>query len=665
MIDTSILKAILAKYKADFEKRWESECYKWKAVQHFQDNWDVDALNFKEMLQKSLSETGNLLITKSRFPRGMIEDFAGKYPEVVRGMFLNLFDESIDIVERIENFKNKSKELFIKCGYDESKSHYQDESTISIYLWLKYPEKYYIYRIRTIKNLGSILKFPYSFVQGKPKENYPKFIELYNKVCEVIQTDSELIKMVEEKIEGNYTFNSIKILTQDIGYYLYKDSELPVFWKISEGSANNGLSTHFKEENLKHKVVSIHKNTSSIGTKKISQSESFKNEIKIGDYFYLCYGNKIKLLGEITSEARESQTDEEFLERAYDIIQIASNNNPYTGYVKWWTPNANTTCIKVKNDDLRKFESLILEPYFEHSLEDFFEDINEEEVLFDENNFLKDIYISEEKYNTLLSLLEKKKNIILQGAPGVGKTYIAKRLAYAMMGEKDDSRIAFTQFHQNYTYENFMLGYKPTKEGFELQEGIFYKFCKKAEKDPDGDYFFIIDEINRGNISKILGELLMLIENNHRNEKLILSYNNEEFCVPSNLYIIGMMNTADRSLALIDYALRRRFSFFDLEPAFDSHIFKQYIEGLRMPLLNNIIDVIKELNTAIVEDNSLGKGFCIGHSYFCGLDKDNDLKQQLENIIYYDIIPMLNEYWFDDSQKVDSWTLRLINLFND
>lgn len=188
---------------------------------------------------------------------------------------------------------------------------------------------------------------------------------------------------------------------------------------------------------------------------------------------------------------------------------------------------------------------------------------------YSKEKFLEEVYMTEEEFDTLASLLRNKKNIILQGAPGVGKTFAAKRLAYAIMGEKDDERIEFIQFHQNYSYEDFIMGYKPQGQGFELQHGIFYGFCQKAANKPDQPFFFIIDEINRGNMSKIFGELLMLIEKDYRGVKATLAYSGKTFAVPKNLYIIGMMNTADRSLAMIDYALRRRFSFFEMKPAFN------------------------------------------------------------------------------------------------
>ncbi len=278
---------------------------------------------------------------------------------------------------------------------------------------------------------------------------------------------------------------------------------------------------------------------------------------------------------------------------------------------------------------------------------------------YTQEDFLEEVYISAEEYESLASLLQSKKNIILQGAPGVGKTFCSERLAYSILGCKDESKVELIQFHQNYTYEDFIMGYKPNEEGgFKLKRGIFYNFCKKAESDPSNKYFFIIDEINRGNLSRIFGELMMLIENSHRGESLKLAYSDEPFSVPENIYIIGMMNTADRSLAMIDYALRRRFSFFDIKPGFESEAFKQYQNGLNNEKFNNVIDAVVSLNSIIEKDDSLGSGFCIGHSYFCGQKSIDEI--WLKNVVEYDIIPMLREYWFDDNQKFDTQSANLM-----
>ena len=280
----------------------------------------------------------------------------------------------------------------------------------------------------------------------------------------------------------------------------------------------------------------------------------------------------------------------------------------------------------------------------------------EKKEKYTKSNFLDEVYVSYLDYERLESLILRKKNLILQGAPGVGKTFAAKRLAYAIMGEKDDNRVMQVQFHQNYSYEDFVMGYKPNEEGgFELKNGVFYRFCKRAAADSEHKYFFIIDEINRGNLSKIFGELLMLIENDYRDKPIQLAYKDEMFAVPSNLYIIGMMNTADRSLAMIDYALRRRFSFFEMKPGFNNAAFEEGIRKLHDPQLNNLVKAIVELNKVIENDDSLGSGFCIGHSYLCNLG----YHYELENIVEYDIIPMLREYWFDNDERFNQEAQKL------
>ena len=241
----------------------------------------------------------------------------------------------------------------------------------------------------------------------------------------------------------------------------------------------------------------------------------------------------------------------------------------------------------------------------------------------------------------------------MQGAPGVGKTFVAQRLAYSMMGVKDSNRVMMVQFHQSYSYEDFIMGFRPSGNGFELKCGAFYNFCKKAENDIKNEYFFIIDEINRGNMSKIFGELFMLIESDKRGKKLQLLYSDEMFSVPSNVYIIGMMNTADRSLAMLDYALRRRFAFYKMKPSFDMEGFNKYRMRCASEKFDSLINCVKNLNAAIEADESLGEGFCIGHSYFCNLDEDIDMN--LSDIVEFELIPLLKEYWFDEPAKVKTW----------
>ena len=284
---------------------------------------------------------------------------------------------------------------------------------------------------------------------------------------------------------------------------------------------------------------------------------------------------------------------------------------------------------------------------------------------YTKEDFLSTVYMDGERYDVLEALLRDKKNVILQGAPGVGKTFTARKLAYAMMGEADDSRIEMVQFHQNYSYEDFVMGYRPDGADFKLTEGIFYQFCQTAANYPDKEYFFIIDEINRGNLSKIFGELLMLIERDYRGTKVKLAYDGRSFSVPENLYIIGMMNTADRSLAMIDYALRRRFSFFEIEPGFHSEGFTKYQKSLANETFDDLMDQIRTLNKEITEDSSLGRGFQIGHSYFCGREGKNCTDAWMRSVVEFDILPMLGEYWFDEPAKLSRWEKNLRGVFDD
>jgi 5-methylcytosine-specific restriction protein B len=281
-------------------------------------------------------------------------------------------------------------------------------------------------------------------------------------------------------------------------------------------------------------------------------------------------------------------------------------------------------------------------------------------------------FVPYENLQQALNRLEIKKALILQGAPGVGKTFLAKRLAYALMGEKDDSRIRFVQFHQSYSYEDFVRGYRPSQSNagvFELKDGIFFELCETARREPDQPHVFIIDEINRGNLSQIFGELLMLIEADKREPSFAipLMYKREDepdFYVPNNVYLIGTMNLADRSLALVDYALRRRFAFMTLNSAIDTPVFRNWLQDRQMDpsLIDLIIERISVVNADISDDTLLGERYQIGHSFFCprGEDFAALTREWYEEIVKTEIIPLLNEYWFDNSNKAQEISEKLL-----
>ena len=373
----------------------------------------------------------------------------------------------------------------------------------------------------------------------------------------------------------------------------------------------------------------------------------FANEMKVGDIIFVKKGRS-QLIGRgiVTSDYFYDSEAEE-----YNRIRTVN----WTHHGEWSYPGKaamkTLTDVTPYIDVVEKLKNI-----FDDGTSEDVEEVEKSYSSYTKEDFLNDVFMSEEEYERLRSVFVFKKNIILQGAPGVGKTYAAKRLAYSLIGEKNAERVKMVQFHQSYSYEDFIMGFRPSDIGFELRKGTFYNFCKRAELDAVNDYFFIIDEINRGNLSKIFGELFMLLENDKRGASLQLVYSDEKFSIPDNLYIIGMMNTADRSLAMLDYALRRRFAFFELQPGFDTDGFKTYQSNINNRKLDNLIACVKNLNYAIATDESLGEGFCIGHSYFCNLTPESVNDQVISNIVEYELIPLLKEYWFDEPTLVREWS---------
>lgn len=268
-------------------------------------------------------------------------------------------------------------------------------------------------------------------------------------------------------------------------------------------------------------------------------------------------------------------------------------------------------------------------------------------------------FIGVDRLRTVLERLRTKRNIILQGPPGTGKTWLGKRLGFALMEEKDATRLRAVQFHPNMSYEDFIMGWRPSSDGkLDLVKGPFLQIASMAKKHPSKKYVIVIEEINRGNPAQIFGEVLTLLEVDKRTpaEKLELSYSRGEAeYIPDNLYVIGTMNVADRSLALVDMALRRRFAFIDLEPELGSRWRDWVHERSRidLDLLDDIRARIQKLNITITDDSTLGPQFRIGHSYVTpALDAEiKDPQAWFTQVVETEIGPLLDEYWFDNQPK--------------
>lgn len=773
-----LYKALFKMPGCDGEKSWwECERYKWCAVKQFQDTWNVDASDLSEMLDKALSKAENLLTSKNSFSKGMIMNFAKMSPDAVRAMFADLFDEQKAVIERIEQFKAMSEKLRVE-NTPGAKNHYQDESAITVYLWLRYPDKYCVYKFGEARVLSQMLGSNLAFKKGRYVQNLTSFLDLYNELHGAISKDENLRSLLDSCLDADcYPDPSARTLTADFGYFVSRMYQELVKAEQEDGAFDPGISVEAWQQLLRNpevfngsawdvmrsmldsggeasctqladdygKSMHYYLSNSVALAKRVHAATKCPVPVKpdggkawwpilyrgrnapdgvAGSFLWMLQPELAEALeamelqpdkghwwlnanpkiwsfsampiGEVQSytlfneNGNKRRIYQNFLDAKPGDVVIGYESHPVQqivaiGEIVLGSDGEKITFRKtealaspIDYADIKKLPELEEMEVFVNPNGSLFKvtDAEYQAIMdvvrennarpestvegvnpYDREQFLEEVYLGGKDYDLLERVIRKKKNLILQGPPGTGKTFAAKRLAYALMGYEDDSRIEFVQFHQSYSYEDFVMGYRPDGEGFRLSTGVFYDFCKKAESRPEKDHFFIIDEINRGNMSKILGELLVLIESGHRGDKVTLAYSGMPFSVPENLYIIGMMNAADRSLAMIDYALRRRFAFYEMRPAFDSEGFGHRQKALGSEKLDLLIEQIKALNKEIEADGSLGRSFRLGHSYFCGLIDAS--AEELQAIVDLEIVPMLQEYWFDDEARVDTWRMKL------
>lgn len=688
-------------YKKNFTQCWDDEKYKWLAVKHYKDTWDIEATDFAGMLTDAFGEAANLLSGAMYYPLRMICAFAKRDAEKMRNLFRLLYNEELPLVERLQPFRDGCDEMLkelreSKPGNEKAKNHYQDLRALCVYLSFEYPDKYFLFKSRMYSSYRKLINYNETSTEKDSEiRKYDNFARMCQSVLDAIKTDEDLQQMQHTQVDSDpkcypdpefhllaqtIIYVSDRILAEDvtkkepeggsigdediatIHYWLYSPGDNAKLWDECYGKGLMALGWseigdlrqyHSKDEMKQAMKKDIDPNY----TYKMAAHATwqFANELKPGDIIFAKKGmHTIVGKGIVTSDYRFDPERKQY-KHVRDVKWTHKGVWPHPGQAAMKTLTNITPYI----DYVEELNKLIVNEKIDEDNDIDVPITSIDSIIppYGPDDFLEEVFMGEQDYETLVSLIRAKKNVILQGAPGVGKTYAAKRLAYSMMGEKDAERVMMVQFHQSYSYEDFIMGFRPSEKGFELKHGAFYTFCKKAEEDSDNEYFFIIDEINRGNLSKIFGELFMLIESDKRGTELRLLYANEKFSVPANVYIIGMMNTADRSLALLDYALRRRFAFFEMQPGFETDGFRAYRMALQSEKFDRLIQCVENLNNMIAADETLGEGFRIGHSYFCNLKEADE--QTLSNIVEFELIPLLKEYWFDEPTKVKDWANNL------
>lgn len=519
-----------------------------------------------------------------------------------------------------------------------------------------------------LKNLH-IIRSPQGTNFSVKDEEFNRLLFLYPELAEGLDVDVDpsKLEMAEpfasqfvDLDEANWAIDFMRRTAEHLGVQSSNDPRLSIYLRDSRAGTRFGLNFGGR------KLFSLRQYGSDNDARvKLALSSELVRSLGLEQTYTFETAEDEPALGIYRVTIKEARAFKAPLQEAYALAVVETRDK----YAHWArTPYRNGHIQPL-------FDALFDENMRRFILLNGWDAAEETEVssIYTLEDALEGLFLSRSEFEDILKLLRARKNIILQGPPGVGKTFICKRLAYALMGVEDKGRVEMVQFHQSYTYEDFIQGYRPSDEGvgFHRENGIFFEFCERARRAGRSvPFVFIIDEINRGNLSKIFGELMMLIEPDKRGDDwgISLQYartGEAKFSVPENMYLIGMMNTADRSLAMVDYALRRRFAFLDLKPLFNKK-FEEHLlnRGADIVVIRDIVERLKRLNDTIAgEKMTLGEGFCVGHSYFC-LAADGEYSEAwYQRVIEYDIAPLLREYWFDNPGRAEEEITALLEPF--
>jgi len=689
-IDVLALRDFVTQYKATFTEHRlgaDNEIYKWKAVKCFQDNWDIEAEDFLAMVKASLAQTYNLLASQNNFPGRMIEAFIKAAPNEVRSMFRELFNESIDLAQRVGSFEKRAVEL-CKLNPTLWKSHYQTPNSISTYLWLRYPEKYYIYKYSVIKDNAQKL-----CGIELPSGKYDRMIfgfSLYDAMCEELAKDSELTKMSKGSLTGDcYPDDALRTLTIDVGYFIGKHTSAQTAKQATETSDERWQREEYQSRAARMAAKNIilygppgtGKTYSTVQYAVSIIEEKPLEHIKNEDYaaVFSRY-KKYKQDGLIAfTTFHQSFGYEEFIEGIRPVVASGDNLDDgkeleyeiRDGIFKEFCDKAGTPISGNNSADLGIGKSPSI---WKVSLEGAGENPTRTEC-FEKSHIrigydgygetLPDSYAQGDNGKNILNAFYYKMQIgdivlscysnktvddigVITGEPEWRDEYPQyKRLRKV--------KWLVAQINEDiYNLNSQKLMMQPSVYKMSIAVSDLLSLLRKVKPSlftqniQIPNRIFIIDEINRGNISKIFGELITLIEPSKRigaaeGQKARLPYSGQDFGVPDNVFIVGTMNTADRSIRAIDTALRRRFIFVEMKP--DSSLLRDVIvEGIE---LAEMLDTMNCRITALLDREHV-----IGHSAFLPSLKDEPTVEKLAEIFENTVIPLLQEYFYDDYEKI-------------
>jgi len=614
---------------------WE-ESYKWdilskvnKAV--FQDEITTENVVYKLKILKKQNPSVGSFVYWSNLEN--LISIANENPKYTVNLFEKLFQENKDLGERVDNFIKEAKKIKENIKLSTPLLGY----ILAAYNYRKYP----LYKDSAFVNLRGLLGKDREWKSFSQGQKYEKFQQLSLTMGEYLKSNNSIKTVIVNEIETPLGITALD--GQDFFYYL--DEEIQ-YWRVLEPLeaeiVGRSLWPTCKEKGL----IAI----GFLDQPNAPDVKNMRDKMKIGDIVvaYLTekrVGGIGTVIGNYEDYTMDKPEDKdyfngEFWRRREIRWEHLPEKNDFWS-VSEVPPGARKTVFQL---DKNQYNEIFREIFLPNG------GITKEKLL-------KEIFLKEEKFSQICSLLEnsKKKQMIFQGPPGTGKTFVAQKIALYLTQSED--RIETIQFHPSYSYEDFIEGYRPKDGKFVLEAGIFKVFCERARKDENEKYILIIDEINRGNLSKIFGELLYLLE--YRDKKAKLTYSQDKFSIPENVYIIGTMNTADRSLAIMDYALRRRFYFVDIKC--ETKRLEEWLNenGCKLKA-SKLIGSIEDMNNKI-KDEMHSEDFAIGHSYFMRESLDDD---KLKEVMDFGVKPLLKEYFFDKEDKVEEITRVMNSFFN-